>query len=55
MLVSLGGLKIPLITITNNATEEEKYFKIDKAFIDKKLIFVTGRIHPGESNGSFMM
>jgi murein tripeptide amidase MpaA len=40
---SLVGLAIPLLTITNNS---------DNAF--KNVILVSSRIHPGETNASYM-
>jgi hypothetical protein len=45
MCESLGGLAIPLLTISDPESE-------DKA---KKMILVSGRAHPGESCGSHMM
>jgi murein tripeptide amidase MpaA len=45
---SLGGLPIPLLTITESEKNEEKSLK-------KKFILICARVHPGESNSSFMM
>lgn len=47
LCISLGGLKLPLITITNNADEEHALFKKGERCKNKKLIFVMGRVHPG--------
>lgn len=44
---SLGGLKVPLLTITNNVQEVEQCFKAGKTFGNKILVFVIGRLHPG--------
>jgi hypothetical protein len=42
---SLGGLDLPLLTVTDPAIPNEH----------KKCILVSGRIHPGETCGSFMV
>ncbi len=44
MCESLSGVEIPLITITDKNYENEK-----------NVIVISGRIHPGESNGSWMV
>ncbi|KAL4504058.1 hypothetical protein ABPG72_022688 [Tetrahymena utriculariae] len=45
---SMSGLDVPLLTITDfNQSEEE----INK----RKAIVISARIHPGESNGSYLM
>ena len=44
---SLGGVPIPLLHITDFSEEGSK-----KA---KKNVFITGRVHPGESNSSHML
>lgn len=41
---STGGLPIPLLTITNSS-----------ATTSKETILCTGRMHPGETQGSWMM
>jgi hypothetical protein len=51
----LGGLKLPLLTITADASEELSLFKSNRRAKHKKLIFVMGRVHPGECNGSYMV
>jgi len=45
---SLSGLQLPLLHITNHAT---------KGFIGypKKNIVITGRAHPAESSGSYVL
>ena len=62
---SLGGRRIDLLTITmkgSNISDSEDY--IPDLFPDKKprphkfnkpIIFVTARVHPGETQGSYMM
>ena len=45
---SLGGVKIPLLTITD---PDESVAPMAK----RKYIVCTGRAHPGESNGSWMI
>ena len=41
---SLSGLEIPLLTITDPRVDDKK----------KKCILMSGRVHPGESCGSYM-
>lgn len=43
-LKSLSGLTIPVLEVTDDEVAE----------YNKKVILVTGRIHPGESNSSFV-
>ena len=43
-LKSLSGLDIPVLEITDDEVAE----------YNKKVVLVTGRIHPGESNSSFV-
>ncbi len=42
---SLGGLEIPLLTITDPTVDSK----------NKRCIVLSGRIHPGEPCGSYMM
>jgi murein tripeptide amidase MpaA len=51
---SFGGLNIPLVTITDNVIEEDAAFNNNLRYQRKKIIFVEARIHPGESNSSYM-
>ena len=44
LCTSLGGLEVPLLTINEKSGSEEK-----------RCIIISGRAHPGESNGSYMM
>ena len=54
LCMSLGGLDVSEITITSNVEEQEVAFK-EKIRLKKKVIFITGRCHPGETNGSWMV
>ena len=40
---TLSGVEVPVLTITEDIN------------INKPLIIMSGRIHPGESNGSWVM
>jgi len=42
---SLGGLQIPLLTITNEAINVS----------NKRTVIICGRIHPGETNSSWVL
>lgn len=42
---TLGGLQTPLLTITNEAIEISK----------KRTVIICGRIHPGETNSSWVL
>jgi len=43
---SLGGLEVPLLTITNFTKPE---------LVKKKVVFIMGRVHPGETNASWIL
>ena len=45
---SLGGVDVPLITITNNISNIVESSK-------KQCVVVVARVHPGETNSSFVM
>ena len=45
---SLGGLEVPLLII-----HQESHWQYEE--ISKKCVVISGRAHPGESNGSHMM
>lgn len=49
---SLGGLNIPLITVADDLNED-----VDSKTrnLKKKCIVLAARVHPGESNSSFLM
>lgn len=55
LCLSLGGFKIPLLTVTSDIQEEQALFKAGRKCKNKKMIFVMGRVHPGECNGSYMV
>jgi hypothetical protein len=55
LCTSLGGFKLPLITITNEVNEEQALLKNGVKCGNKKIIFIMGRVHPGECNGSYMV
>lgn len=42
---SLSGVEVPVLTITNRSQDQTK----------KYCILISGRIHPGETNGSFVV
>jgi hypothetical protein len=66
---SLSGLDVPILTITSRLTSDEKGYELIKVteFEDhdsrlsvplykrKKYVLIMSRVHPGESNASFMM
>lgn len=45
---SLSGLDIPLLHVTEHGPTQNEQGK-------KKSIIITGRVHPGETNGSHMV
>ncbi len=62
----MGGVDVPLITITSRINTEDYFnimpseFSIDQSLSiptnkKKKNIILCARVHPGESNSSFMM
>jgi murein tripeptide amidase MpaA len=59
----MGGVDVPYIVVTSRAIESDFYMTKateHKAGMEpihelKKVVVLTGRVHPGESNSSFMM
>ena len=52
---SLGGIKIPILNLSNDVSEGEAQFKQGRTYKNKHLIFVMCRIHPGEANSSYVL
>ena len=44
---SLGGLDIPIITISNNLSNSQ-------LLKSKKIVIIVSRVHPGETNASYL-
>jgi hypothetical protein len=55
--VSLGGLDLPLISINDTNHRKNINTETDQSSTNpqKKCVIVCGRVHPGESNGSYMI
>ncbi len=63
---SLAGVEIPMLTVTSRANQETSQ-KIERQELDpedplvgfpladKKVVLIIGRVHPGETNSSFVM
>jgi hypothetical protein len=47
MCLSLVGLPVPILTVTATKNVGKKYSK-------REAVFITSRVHPGETNASFV-
>ena len=47
MCLSLAGLPVPILTVTALKNRGKKYSK-------REAVFITSRVHPGETNASFV-
>jgi len=63
MCKSLSGVDVPFLVVTSRVHEDDHHL-IDASEHEpdsipiqksKKIVFLTGRVHPGETNSSFMM
>jgi len=60
---SLSGVFIPLLTITSRVDSSNKHAILHREFAPedlpkysfKRTVIITGRVHPGETNASYMM
>ena len=48
---SLSGLTIPIVTLTDFIDENTKAIPLES----RKLIIINGRVHPGETNSSWIV
>ena len=52
---TLGGLEVPLVTITNTPLNETTFDLNGTPPLKKKVVLIGGRIHPGEPNSSYVL
>ena len=63
LCASLSGVDVPYLTVTSRAHEDDFEEILEREhsaesmplWKTKKTVVLTGRVHPGESNSSFMM
>lgn len=62
---TLGGIEVPLLTVTSRVNKDNLHDILPEEFVNdsylkfnppfKRIVIVIGRVHPGESNSSYVM
>jgi hypothetical protein len=55
MCKTLEGRSCPIITICDNVNKEAEYLAGVNGKDQRQVVFITSRVHPGESNSSFIV